>query len=240
MIKKSILYFASILILSGCGVRIPLKPNYFNSNNRVGIIVVTNPIKYGTYSGSGGGGLIGAIVSSAITSKLDPAEKFRFAYNIIGQEVNPTSKVKYFFIDYFSSKGKNIVSIDEPLNYDLATLKDFIPQKNKRKFFSKDVRYLKNKYQIDELLIVLVYYDVNSSYTYGLETRRYCRTLLFPSIINLNDNSLVYKRNSSKMIYISTKDMETQDGVFDLKQGIIESTDGAIYDQKVILEEKKE
>ncbi len=187
--KKYVLYLMLSLILAGCVSSSHLGASYFTSPSRTGFILISE-LESTTNSSSGGG--LGAI-GAAVSASLVPERKYDEALRTLAPVLNPDERVKQLFTDAFSSKGKNITFIDDTLN--LKTAAKFKPVKKEpgKKYFKQDLRSLKDKYQIDELVLVSVKYGLYCTYSYGIETKRYGKMYIRTNVINLTDNSIMYQ-----------------------------------------------
>lgn len=230
VVRKTLLYISFLFFITGCAPKLPLKSSYLQSNSRLGFILVTTIQSNGTAS-SGGLGLVGALVSSA----LKPKTKYDEALAAIEPELDPYDNMKQLFTKTFSSKGKTIVFIEDTLNPD--ELKDFeippLPPRTTetKRFFKKDLRFLKDKYDIDEVLVVTVNYGIYCKYSYGIETARYGVTYISPELVNLMDNSLLYRDATSARVHIKGK-WKTPPKYENLKTGISASINQATQLQK--------
>ncbi len=223
--KKIFLSFLLVICITSCSIRfLPLKPEYFASGKRLGLLILTDKIQY---TGDGEG--LGAVLTSDVTNKVGLGSKFRTALNKIGPDVNPSDTIKDFYLQFFTSKGMNIIPIDEKIDYSLQTLNDYGPASKNKIFFKKDLRFLKDKYPINEVLLVRVSYGAVRKYYSRGEVFRSAMTGLFPVIVNLNDNSIVYKNENTGYNSIPQGNFETEKGLSSLANSVKVSTDSAIY-----------
>jgi hypothetical protein len=222
--KVNLFYLGLFILVTSCATKIPLSSNYINSQSRLGLIL--NSKLESTGSSSGGGlGLVGALASNA----LQPKTKYDDALNTIGPYLNPDEKIKQLYIDAFSGKRKQIIVVDELL--DAKQLKDYKVPKTSKKYFEKDLTYLKDRYQIDEVLIVTVRYGLYSRYKYGIETARYGKAYIYPEIIDLSDNSIIYK-DATRALTLIRGEWKTPPAYDNLKSGISKSIEQAISTEK--------
>lgn len=74
-----------------------------------------------------------------------------------------------------------------------------------KKYATQDFRYLKNKYQVDEVLFVNLNWGALISYYSMIETGRSGYANFDTKLINTADNSLIFANNSVNMVPIKGK-----------------------------------
>ena len=74
----------------------------------------------------------------------------------------PTQKIMNFYTELYTSKGKQVVPIDEAFGSNPQAWNFKSPKGNKKRYYSIDVRFLHDKYNIDELLIVTLHYGLQT------------------------------------------------------------------------------
>jgi hypothetical protein len=191
---KKIIYFVSIISLThACNPKVPLQSAYFNSPTKTGVIFISREI---VHTGRSYGGAAGGII---LMNQLKQGSKYGEALLSMAQEVNPTEKIRNFYMEVFAARGKKLVMIDEKAIMNLEKFK--APDSGKR-YYKKDLRFLKEKYNIDELLIVTVRYGINSNYIYGVEIKRSGMTSISPEIVVMRDNSIFSKDHTSVAVKI--------------------------------------
>jgi len=221
--------YISFLILAGCiSNKLRLDASYFISTSRTGFILIS---ELESSSSSSGGGVIGAVASSS----AQPESKYDEALQMIKSNIVPDEKVKQLYIDAFSAKGKTLSFIEDTLDLKNDILFSSKNKDPKKRYFKYDLRSLKEKYQIDELLLVTVEYGVYAKYSYGIETRRYGKMHLITIIINLTDNSIIYKNGTLHTQKITGK-WNTPPEYTSLKNGILKAIDETLSDEKIKLQ----
>src|SRR6056300_1370402 len=182
-LKIGLLGIASILILllnSCASSNIPMKNDFYKNNKKLGIIYTIDDI--GIYKGGAQG-----LLDMALT----PGDRFREALIIIDSTVNPTNRIKSLFSDMLVSKNKSFIELD--YIYDQNNFIKFEnPKNSKIKYHKYDLRGIKNK-GIDELLIIRVKHGLLVSYYGVIETGKFGYCGIYSEIIDLNDNSIVFK-----------------------------------------------
>ena len=145
-----------------------------------------------------GGGIIGSTISASVSEHA--GDKYDKPLRIIEPELNPTERFKKLYIDAFSAKGKEIIVLNERLDKkrldSLPKAKIVKPNSESEKvYYKKDLRFLKQKYGIDEVLIVHIQYGVSSEFSYAIETSRNAQTYVHPEIVSVKDNSILFRNN---------------------------------------------
>ncbi len=178
--RTAVLVVMTALITFSCAVKkYSVSPAFYTSGADLGLIMVTNDI---TTRRSGGSALGKAMIDyhkydaplKAVDPKLDPDKKFRRMY-----------------MSLFESKGKNIIQVDD--QFDKDQFDKFTVADKSRKYFEYDIRPLKDKYNVDELMIVTVDYGLNQNYSGAFEAGKGGYSHVVSNIINLDDNSIIYK-----------------------------------------------
>lgn len=218
--KINLFYICLLIVVASCATKVPLNSGYMNSPSRIGLFIETKIESTGSSSGLGFG-VVGALVSAS----MQPRSKYDLALVAIEPYINPKEKIKQLYLESFSNRGKTITVIDEKI--DANQLKEFQAPNSSKKYFKKDLRYLKEKYQIDELLIVTVRYGMYARYKYGIETARYGKAYILPEIIDLKDNSILYKDVTKELTDIQGK-WDTPPRYENLQSGISASIEKVI------------
>ena len=172
------------LFVVGCAVNVPLSVDYFQSEKKVGIIQITNDIGV---SKLGSQGLIDVLLTSQ--------EKYKVPLTIVDEEINPAIEISDMYQEIYNSNNKSLQIIDDTI--DFKSIAKFQKPESDKIFYKFDLRYLKSKHNIDELLLVNVVYGLEIEYAYGLivaARRGQCQ--ISSEIINLDDNSLIYNHKS--------------------------------------------
>lgn len=183
LFKLTIIIIFIILFAAGCAVNVPLSADYFQSEKKVGIIQITNDINIFKEGSQG-------LLDMALT----PGNKYREPLDIVDKEINPKIIISELYQEIYNVNNKPLQIIDDTI--DFTNLEKFQKPESEKDFYKFDIRYLKTKHNIDELLFVYVNYGLLISYYGFIETGRagYCQ--VSSEIINLDDNSLIYKNQS--------------------------------------------
>ncbi len=224
--------FALTLIMVGfisiCDAqRIKTSSTYFHSPSKVRIIVATQ-IGYFGRTGSSGLGLLGGVLS---TTTKPSGGKYQAALDALEPTLNPTEKVKEFYKNLFIGFGKNAIIIDEKM--DPTVLVDFkSPKGSGKKYYEKDIRFLKDKYQVDNVLLVGVNYGVRSIYSYGVvEQNRRGMASINTEIVDVSDNSYIVTDGSQYWEKIDG-DWDTPPAYENLKKSIAAAIDNGLSKEK--------
>ena len=177
-----VLFLVGLLFLS-CVTKVPLTSDYFQNNKKVGVIYNIDTIN--VYREGQQGLLDMALAHGA---------KYKQPLAIVDKTANPYEKIRNTYQFLFNQKNKPLQHID--FEYDVKKLSKFAkPSNSDKKYHKYDLRKLKSE-GIDELLIVNVKYGLLVSYYGFIETaiQGYCR--INSEIVNLTDNSVIYKNFS--------------------------------------------
>ncbi|MDT8402529.1 MAG: hypothetical protein RQ743_12610 [Bacteroidales bacterium] len=168
------------LITCSCAVKkYTLEPAFYSSGSDLGLILVKNDIS----TRRSGQSVLGAAVTNytkydgqlqAVDHKLDPERKFKTMYS-----------------NLFESKGKSFAVVDN--QFDEEQFSEFEAPGGEKKYYKADIRSLKDKYDVDELMIVIIDYGLNQNYSGMFEAGKGGYSHVISNIVNLNDNSLIYK-----------------------------------------------
>ena len=183
--KKYFLLFTCVMILfSSCVTTIPLIKSYYNEESRLGILYVINELGMAKEGSQG-------LLDMALT----PGAKYKKPLEKIEKSINTSEKVRKLYTDIFTEKGKIIIELDD---IPIKDYSKFIKPNNTggKKYHKYDLRKIKDDYEVDELLIIDVNFGILVSY-YGfieLDKNGYCN--IKSELVNLQDNSYLYKNNS--------------------------------------------
>lgn len=213
-----ILTILVILFAAGCAVNVPLSTDYFQSEKRVGIILIKNDIT--TFKEGSQG---------ALDHLLTLGNKYREPLEIVDKEINPNIIISELYQEIFKSNSKQLQTIDESINF--KNLEKFQKPESEKIFHKYDLRYLKPKLEIDELLLVNVNYGLIINYYSIIEIGRmgYCK--ISSEIINLDDNSIIYKNQSISKETMKGK-WKTPPLYENLKNTIKKAIDNSIQQEK--------
>jgi hypothetical protein len=178
---KLLLLMLLPFVCASCASKIPLTKNYFSSEKRVGIIQIETPIN--NYR-EGSQGLLDIAVTQG--------DKYAKALQIADKNLKATERIYNGYIDHYTDKGKELIVIDTIIDFErLNTFSK--PSGTKKKYYKYNINFLKDQYNIDELLLVETHYGLLISYYGFIEIGRFGHCQIFSQIIDLNDNSLLFK-----------------------------------------------
>jgi hypothetical protein len=181
--RVPILLGLTALMTFSCAVKkYSVSPGFYTSGSDLGLILVTNDI---TTRRSGGSVLGKAMINY---------HKYDAPLEAVDPGLDPDKKFRRMYLSLFESKGKNISLVDDM--FDKNQFAEFVaPDKNK-KYFEYDIRPLKEKYNVDELMIVTVDYGLNQNYSGAFEAGKGGYSHVVSNIVDLNNNSIIYKGES--------------------------------------------
>ena len=169
-----------ILLASSCGImKHSLDPGFYTSGKTMGLILVTNDIST-RRSGQSALGMV--------TTKYDKYDK---QLQAVDTRLDPENKFKRMYSNLFESKGKSYTLVDD--QFDEDQFREFTAPDKDKKYYKSDIRSLKDKYNVDELMIVTVDYGLNQNYTGVFEAGKGGYSHVVSNIINMDDNSIIYK-----------------------------------------------
>jgi hypothetical protein len=173
----------SITLLGCIATVVPIDKSFYSNQKKTGIIYSIDSI--GVFREGAQG-----ILDIAIT----PGNKYSKALLEVDKHINPMERIKEFYSDLLTSKGKTFTEIN--FNIKNKNLPKFDkPSSTKKKYYKYDFRDLKKK-GIDEVIIVQVKYGIVVSYYAMIETGRAGYSNISTSIVDLHDNSLLYKNSN--------------------------------------------
>lgn len=185
MKTKTIIIILVSAFLTSCMTTIPLSDNYFTSTKKVGIIQLKNEI---TNYRQGSQGLL--------DMALTQGNKYQEPLRIIDENIQPFQEIFNTYEAIYKRKGKELIILDGGINFDAWKRFPTNTGASNKKYYKYDLRHLKEKYDIDELLLVDVKYGVLVNYYSFAEIGRYGYCNISSIIVDLSDNSLQYKNAS--------------------------------------------
>jgi len=173
-----------VILTSSCAIKkYALSPDFYSSESKVGVILVTNEI-----------GILQSGSRGALDLLLTQGKKYKEPLEAIDSKVNPKTKFEKLHLELLKSKGKNVTIVDR--EFDESQFEKFVKPDKSKNYFKKDIRSLKDKYKVDELMIASISYGLNINYYGMIETGKGGYTHIATHIIDLNDNSIIYKTDS--------------------------------------------
>ena len=194
MSKSTILgLFAMFAVLVSCQVNVPMNAEYLNKPSKVGIFVnVNDPQKF--REGSQG------LLDLAVTS----GDKYQPMLDLAKEKITFKDELIAIYSETLKTRGKEVIIIDE--KFDGKTAAKFKGDKIEGKKYSYyDLRSLKEKYGVDDVIFVNVNWGVIISYYSMIETGRAGYIYLDNNVVNTTDNTLYFAQNNVKMEIIKGK-----------------------------------
>lgn len=170
-----------VMLLVSCATKVPLSETFYN-DKKVGILVKVDSINRFK---SGSQGLLDMAISSG--------SKYKEALQSIGNQVNPRQVFENVITEKLQEKSKSFYLIEDFIDFKAFQKFDKPNTENKIKFYDRDLRSLKQKYDIDELIIVQVRYGLTISYYGMIETGKGGSTNIDIDVLDLNDNSILLR-----------------------------------------------
>ena len=195
IMSKSTIFglFATFALLVSCQVNVPMNAEYLNKPSKVGIFVhVNDPKKH--REGSQG------LLDLAVTS----GDKYQPMLDLAKEKITFRDELISIYSESLKAKGKEVVIIDEVFDPKIAA--KFKGDKAEGKKYSYyDLRNLKEKYGVDDVIFVNVNWGVLISYYSMIETGRAGYIYLDNNVVNTADNTLYFAQNNVKMEIIKGK-----------------------------------
>jgi|GEM_PF-4400169 len=144
------IYLLCAIIISGCAA-VPFSPkNYYQNNKKVGVIITKLP-KFEQYPLSGAVGSPGAVgaglsIAESIEKRINDRKNSALRDSV---DIKAFTEAKEMVAAHLKDKGKDVVIIDEELNYDKLPLNKADP-----KLFKRNISGLCENYQVDELFVL--------------------------------------------------------------------------------------
>lgn len=170
-----------------------MEVDHFSGDKKIGIIVVRNDIE--TYK-EGSQGLL----EHALTLGV----KFKEPLKVIEKRLNAKNLFLQTYKTIYSKKGIDLIEIEGTLTFEYLDAFSK-PRRSEKKYSKYDYRFIKDKYEVDELIVADIKNGLLIDY-YGVivvEKNGYCS--ISTEIIDLNDNSLFYKNTSEGKIKVEGK-----------------------------------
>lgn len=183
---KFLKFFSFILILStlfNCATKVPLAESFYNDKT-VGVYVVSDSINRFK---SGSQGLLDMAISSGA--------KYKEPLQYIGSQIDAKSLFVSAAQSTLSEKSKSYIIIDDKIDFEGFSKFEKPDSKDKTKYSSKNLTALKNKYNVDQLMIVHIKYGLTIGYYSMVETGKGGSAYISVEVIDLNTNELLYKDN---------------------------------------------
>lgn len=178
--KTILLMFLTALLTFSCAVKkYTVNPSFYSSGSDLGLIMVTNDI---TTRRSG---------ASVLGAALIDYHKYDAPLEAVDPKLDPDKKFRRMYLGLFESKGKDITQVDD--QFDREQFPEFSAPDKTREYFEYDLRTLKDNYNVDELMIVMVDYGLNQNYSGAFEAGKGGYAHVVSTIVNLGDNSIIYK-----------------------------------------------
>ena len=169
-----------IIIMTSCAIKkYTISSDFYSSGSELGLLQITNDI--GTRRSG----------QSAVVLATTNKNKYDEPLMAVDPRLDPEKKFMRMYLDIFKSKGKKIVVIED--SFTERQYPEFEKPDRDKDYYKYDLRSLKEKYKVDELMIVIIDYGLFQNYSGMIEMGKGGYSHVVSNIINLNDNSLIYK-----------------------------------------------
>ncbi len=209
MLKRFLFYSLVLVTFTS------LSSSRFNSSIRLGAFIIVNPISHQTHiSNAGFTGIVTGTMASSMGNELYGVTgmgKYAAALVKVEPELYAKERIRELYFHAFLAKQVDFIELEEKeykekINTYIHRLPKFIaPKETKKKYYTKDLRFLKELYNIDQILLVNADYGIYSWYTLGIERSRHGIAKLESVIVNLTDNSIIYEGQSTKKYRLKGK-----------------------------------
>ena len=207
--RKVALWLPLIILLANCSTTKPLSSSYYKAKTKTGLVVIVRPLE--NVIDEGVSRSVGGTIANKIINSSERFQgKYAKAFIAIEPQLKAAERLRHFYVERFARNGKKVTPFDEYI--DLDALENYTPPADWNKVFfkarcgestcCKDLRYLKKKLDVDELMLVTLRYGINSGYHYAIEVSREGMASLTFQIIDLNDNSIVYASWATKGAWV--------------------------------------
>lgn len=169
-----------LLVCASCAVQDSLEESVYNDTKTIGLVYSSEEVQFDKAAFQG---LAEALLSQGL--KYEPALTF------LNTKIKPDAKIKDYYKDIFASKGIRLVEMDFIFDEDVLTVFEK-PENSRKKYYEYDLRFLQSQ-EVDQVLFVHATYGISVSYFSLVETSRLGFCKLESEIVNLSDNSIVYK-----------------------------------------------
>lgn len=194
MNKISLLLLVSIItILGSCATKVPMNQSFF-SDKKVGIMVSVDSI---STLKAGSQGLLDMAISSG--------RKYKEALQYASTIVKPKEAFQEVITNNLSAKNKPFIIVDDKINFTEFAKFSKSEDSSNNKYYKHDLRSLKDKYGVDEMIIVNIKYGLQISYYGMIETGKAGNVIVYTDVVNLNDNSIYYKDYDQSLVNLKGK-----------------------------------
>jgi len=176
------------ICLSSCVTKVPMDPSFYNEN-KVGVIVQVDSINRFK---EGAQGLLDMAISSGA--------KYKEALSHIGTQVDPEPIFKDAILNKLDKKNKSYIFIEDKIDLTSFSKFDKPESDSKVKYYAKDLRSLKAKYNVDQLVVINVKYGLTIGYYSMIETGKGGSSYVTTEVIDLQNNAILYRDTYVKTV----------------------------------------
>lgn len=181
MKQVSFLILLLIILLGGCGPKVPLNKTYYSTPSRLGILYLVDSISLGQERGRQG----------LVESLLTPGNKYQAALATVADEVYPHDKIAKLFAEKFSNKSEiQLITQEVDLKADGKSANYMAGSHD---YYKYDLRRYKEELGVDELLIVEAAHGILVNYYSVVVTNHYGFCQIHAQLVDLKSNRTLYK-----------------------------------------------
>lgn len=189
--KFIIILSTVITVLASCVTKMPISSSLFDTSKKTGIIVVNEGIA--TYE----------FVDGRLVKLIYDVKRFKEPLDIVDKKLNTKNIFSQHYSGIFLKHNIQLKNVQGKLT--LEYLDAFKKPNSKKKYAKKDFRFFKEKYNIDRLVVVDVNFGLLLSKSGLIVLEKFGLCMIETEIIDLEDNSLLFKDNSKGEIKVEGK-----------------------------------
>lgn len=206
--KKVLLLLLSVFTLSGCATKIPLKNEFYNTK-KVGVIIDVERI-----------GIFRKGPQGIIDYAFTPGLRFEKPLNAIESKIDFKQSLEKEIMHILENNQKAYQLIDE----NLVGFKEFKRTNSYKKYAKKDFTSLKEKYKVDELIVIKAKHGMMISYFGFIELEKCGFSQINAMVVDLIDNSIIHM-NQWESISLIKGNWKKGEDYMNLKEAINKSID---------------
>ena len=191
--KLSLLFSVFVLFINCVPLKVQKSTDLYDSSKKIGVIIVNDGISTFNY-----------IEGRYLDSHDVDTKRFIEPLNVVSKRLNANSLFLQTYKTIFNKNKIEVKEIEGTLTFQyLDRFKK--PKKAEKEYSTYDYKFIKEKFDVDRLIVTEVKYGL-LLYKSGLivvEKRGLCS--ISTEIIDLDDNSLLYKNESLSKILVEGK-----------------------------------
>ncbi|MFN7098974.1 MAG: hypothetical protein ACK4M4_01200 [Flavobacterium sp.] len=182
--KKLSLGFIVFFLITSCVTTVPLSTDFYGKT-KVGILIQMDEKPQ----------VVKATTNGLVTTITDPDNKFYVGLEKIKSNIAFKDLLVKEISNTLSSKNKSFEMISD--NFNEQTLSKFNAPESDTEYSKYDYRFMKKKYNVDEILFVKVnHYGLLLVYSGVIRATKKGYVLMHSQVIDLKDNSLLQQKQA--------------------------------------------